>query len=424
MQAESPKLLIKIPTRSRPAKFFDTLDKHYKFLSRKVPYHFLISCDSDDPTMNNPQIIKQLKSYPNLSFSFEKGSCKVAAYNRDIHSGLPFDILLLSSDDMIPACVGYDKIIVDAMLENFPDFDGVLNFHDGNVGGQLNTLPVIGKKFFDRFGFAYNPAYLSLFCDEELTVISRMLGKEKVIDTIILKHMHPSYKHASWDDLYKRNQALFNRDKQVFIKRQQKNFDFDRDAIDNAMPMMWSILICTLDERADQFNELYTKLMDQIKQAGLEDKVEVLFYCDNREATVGYKRNQLLLASKGKYVCFIDDDDDVHDRYIEMIYERLLRNPDCINLIGVMTRNGNDPRRFIHSIEYDHYFESKKVYYRPPNHLNPMRRSIAIQYLFPEKNVGEDTDWAMKIAKAKLLKTEERIAEPYYYYQWVTKSKK
>ena len=182
---------------------------------------------------------------------------------------------------------------------------------------------------------------------------------------------------------------------------------------------MWSILICTLPERKESFDCLCKKLHQQIRDHNLQDKVEVLSFLDNRgEHTVGQKRNALLRSSVGKYVCFIDDDDDVNDELVRMVYERLLRNPDCVSLVGIITSYGRDPKLFIHSMRYSTWFEKDNIYYRPPNHLNPIRRSIAIQFLFPEINRSEDFDWSMQIQRSGLIKTEEYIQEPYYFYNY------
>lgn len=184
---------------------------------------------------------------------------------------------------------------------------------------------------------------------------------------------------------------------------------------------IWSILICTLQEREDRFNFIYNKLINQINALNLNDEIEILYFLDNREHNIGYKRNYLLEVSTGKYTCFIDDDDDVHDQYIEMIYERLLKNPDCVSLIGIITFNNINPRVFIHSIIYDSWFQKNEIYYRPPNHLNPIRSKIAKKFAFPEKNYGEDADWSMQISRSGLLKTEEEINVPYYFYQYTSK---
>src|SRR5271154_5698770 len=140
VSAEKTNLLIKIPTRSRPHKFFKTLDTYYQRLSFTVPYTFLISCDADDASMNNPVIIQRLTTYPHLVFKFGNNHAKVEAYNANIDE-FDFDILIAASDDMVPMVDNFDAIILDNMKEAFPDLDGVLHFNDGSIGRPCNTLP-------------------------------------------------------------------------------------------------------------------------------------------------------------------------------------------------------------------------------------------------------------------------------------------
>lgn len=184
-----------------------------------------------------------------------------------------------------------------------------------------------------------------------------------------------------------------------------------------AQNKLWSILICTLEERKKSFDALYAKVQRQIDVNHLSDQVEILFFRDNREHSVGFKRNFLLQQSKAEYVCFLDDDDDVHGRYVPMIYEKLQQKPDCVSLIGVMTTHGKNPEVFKHSIAYNNkYCTENGVHYRPPNHLNPVKRDIAAQFSFPETNFGEDYSWAHLLAQSCLLKNEAVIEEPYYFY--------
>lgn len=184
----------------------------------------------------------------------------------------------------------------------------------------------------------------------------------------------------------------------------------------------WSILICTLEERKAWFEPLYNKILQQIKEVGLNDHIEVLYFLDNREASIGHKRNALFDAARGEYVNFLDDDDDIHANYIAMLYECMRKKPDVVKLMGIITFHGKSPRLFVHSIQYKTYFEHNGIYFRPPNHLNPMKRSLAMKFRFPEQgprgNFGEDFDWSMEIAKAGLLKTEEAVDEPYYFYRY------
>jgi hypothetical protein len=182
------------------------------------------------------------------------------------------------------------------------------------------------------------------------------------------------------------------------------------------MEKLLDILICTLDSRTKQFDYISEKLANQITSLGVD--VSIIFFKDNREHSIGHKRNVLLADSKAEYICFVDDDDDVSDSYLLNITKALGTSPDCASLTGIITFNGTAPKKFIHSIRYNSYFEKDKVYFRPPNHLNAIRREIAAKFTFPEVNFSEDTDWAMQIAKAGVLQTESWIEEPIYYYKF------
>ena len=72
----APHLLIKIPTRSRPEKFLQVLDLYYQKLSGEIPYHFVISCDSSDTSMNNVRIIEQIEKYPHITLFFTDNRSK------------------------------------------------------------------------------------------------------------------------------------------------------------------------------------------------------------------------------------------------------------------------------------------------------------------------------------------------------------
>lgn len=421
--ADKTNLLIKIPTRSRPNQFFKNLDKFYQKLSYTVSYRFLITCDTNDTAMNNPNVIKRLQNYPNLDFSFSDNLSKVEAFNKDIGK-YDFDIVIALHDDMEPVVKNFDKIIVDTMEKSFPDYDGVLNFNDGFVGGCCNTLPVIGKQFYKNFGYIYNPEYKALVCNVELTLISKILKTEKVIDQVIIKHNHPAWNAGPKDSLYEINEKFHDHDREVFVKRRARNFELSDEQISKYNPKIWSILICTIDERKESLDKLCTKLKAQIKNLELSDQIEILCCRDKRgQNTIGLKRNTLLEQSCGKYISFIDDDDDIHDDYIKLIYEKLLNNPDCVSLTGIITTNSQDPKKFIHSIKYKNWFENKNTYFRSPNHLNAIKRAVAIQFAFPEKNFAEDAEWSNAIAKSELLKIEEVIDIPYYFYLFKNNNK-
>jgi len=183
------KILFKYPTRGRPLKFFRALESYYKLMSNQKNFEFIVTLDNDDSEMNKPEILESLKKIPNLTYKLGNSKSKIEAINADMQN-TNFDILVLVSDDMIPEEKGYDDIIRNEMNSKFPDTDGVLWFFDG-WRRDLNTLSILGKKYYDRFGYIYHPAYKSFWCDAEFTDVGNILNKQAFIDRVIIRHLHP-----------------------------------------------------------------------------------------------------------------------------------------------------------------------------------------------------------------------------------------
>lgn len=188
-----------------------------------------------------------------------------------------------------------------------------------------------------------------------------------------------------------------------------------------------SLLIPTIFGREKYFESLMGVLSPQC----MSERVEFCIVKDNKENSIGQKRNGLLGMATGEWVCFIDDDDWVSPNYISLLMEGINKNVDCCSLKGIITVDGKDPQFFEHSIRYSRYetvegadFGKGEVkYLRFPNHISCIRASIAKQFSFPDKNFSEDTDWATQIHKSGLLKTEHYIDEVLYHYEYITNKK-
>jgi len=173
-----------------------------------------------------------------------------------------------------------------------------------------------------------------------------------------------------------------------------------------------SILIPSLDERNTKLENLKTELNRQIDKKS----VQVIAVTDDRQMSIGQKRNMLLNQSSGEYVAFIDDDDLISKDYIEKVLNGVKNNPSCSSLTGRIMFSDGYSRPFIHSLKYDRWIDDHegKVYYRPPNHLNAVKRDIAKAVGFPSVNLGEDRHFSMGIRS--LLKREEWIDGVIYQY--------
>ncbi len=169
---------------------------------------------------------------------------------------------------------------------------------------------------------------------------------------------------------------------------------------------------------------LITKLQGQISKCSFAAEI---LYDDSEFDTIGEKRNRLLKNAKGKYLCFVDDDDDISNNYIERLRWASISDCDCASLRGVITTDGKNPLIFEHSIRYKEWKTNKEgesphatTYERFPNHLNMVRSSIAKKFKFTEKNYGEDFDWSKKLHESGLIKTEQQIPDIIYLYKYIS----
>jgi hypothetical protein len=215
------KLLIKFPTRNRPQKFLEVLTKYVQMATDKANIQFIVSYDMDDYTMS-PDVIKKAESLKNVKCIEGVSLSKIDACNRDIEEAGNWDIIVLASDDMIPVTIGWDQIIRNSMDQSYPDLDGVLYFPDGYT--TLNTMCIMGKKYFDRFNYIYHPDYMSLWCDNEFMEVANSLGKQKKFNQTLFKHEHPANNKTRMDSLYLMNEKFYSADRITYMNRKKMNF--------------------------------------------------------------------------------------------------------------------------------------------------------------------------------------------------------
>jgi len=176
-----------------------------------------------------------------------------------------------------------------------------------------------------------------------------------------------------------------------------------------------SILILTLPTRIDSYANLIKTLNQQVIQNNLMNRVQILSFCDTKEISVGEKRNILLNKSNGKYVCFIDDDDEIAPNYLIKLISAIESGADVITFCGDYIENTN-VKPFSISIIHRSNYNNPNIFYRLPNHLCPVKREIALSCQFTDKNFGEDSDYSERINK--YIKNEFHIQDKLYFYMY------
>ena len=110
------------------------------------------------------------------------------------------------------------------MKNLYPDTDGVLWFNDGYQGDRLNTLCILGKKYYERFNYIYHPDYKSCWSDNEFMEVGNILGKQTYINQVIIRHEHPDWGYGSIDYVHNNNVKDWHHDNNVFQQRKSNNF--------------------------------------------------------------------------------------------------------------------------------------------------------------------------------------------------------
>lgn len=199
--------------------------------------------------------------------------------------------------------------------------------------------------------------------------------------------------------------------------------------------MKLSILICTTTERVPLFTDLLHEFDKQLQEregwtakgnAGSEivyrktNEAELIALCDNKEMTIGAKRQRLLEMAQGDWIVYFDDDDMPAPNYVNLILSHMSDQVDCMGIKVKMTTNGLNEQTCLHRLGRK-WAESKEGYdyVRPIIHFNPVRRSLALKAGFKDIRFGEDRDYSDRLNK--LVKKEAFIDEWLFHYRYSNK---
>lgn len=191
-----------------------------------------------------------------------------------------------------------------------------------------------------------------------------------------------------------------------------------------------TVMILSIPSRIESAVSLMKKLEGQL---GNRRSVEILILTDNRSQSISEKRNVLLKSARGKFVCFLDDDDGVANNYIDLLLSAIKENPtvDCISFKQFCSLDG-EPMNVEFGIGNPHgqLWRTEEGTLgdinRPPYHMCLFRRELAqseeFRPMFAEngQSYGEDFDWLIRLYPKVV--TERHIPEHLHMYVYNSKS--
>lgn len=162
-------------------------------------------------------------------------------------------------------------------------------------------------------------------------------------------------------------------------------------------------------------------------QPQLTSDVRVLVLTDGGQATVGAKRQRLIREATAEWVSFVDDDDMVPTDHVARILEVQTKAADIIGFRLNYYSDGSRAGYAVHSYDATGWPAPPDVqrgwkrFDRLPNHLNPVRRSIALGVGYKDLAFGEDGDYAQRMAALNPRPREAFIDAPMYDYLFRSK---
>ncbi len=152
--------------------------------------------------------------------------------------------------------------------------------------------------------------------------------------------------------------------------------------------------------------------------------IEVLVYLDDKEMTIGEKRELLYKGAKGAWSWQIDSDDDISDDAIELILEAIKQEPDCITFEEYVSIDGREYKSN-HSLSYPGWVGNGEYllsdgfhFWRTPFFKSVIKTDIARSVPVPRIRWGEDNMWSDELQKH--LKTEVHISKQLYLYKHIS----
>ena len=208
-----PKLLIIVPSRSRPANAHRLLEALEE--TATAPVEVLFAVDSDDPLR---------REYPLENTRIVQGGSMVAALNEV--AGVEadnYEYLAFLGDDTLPHPHWYAKIMYALGAKK----NSIVYPNDLIQGENLPTSVFMDSNIVRSLGFMAPPTLTHLFVDNYWKVLGQSIRTLTYVPDAVIEHLHPLVSKADSDEVYARVDGLYGADEAEFRQHMENHFEED-----------------------------------------------------------------------------------------------------------------------------------------------------------------------------------------------------
>ena len=208
------KITILHPSRNRPNQANETIKNWLSKAHDRASIEYILSVDKDD---------RDLKRYKAIGIengtyvSVNRNKSAIEAINNAAKVSTA-NLIIVVSDDF-DCEQDWDLKLLTA-LEGKEDY--IVKTQDG-IQDWIITLPILDRKYYNRFGYVYNPGYIHLWVDTEMTSVADYLGRKIILD-LMFPHNHHSVGKSKKDAINERNNKTWNQGKKLYNERKAINF--------------------------------------------------------------------------------------------------------------------------------------------------------------------------------------------------------
>src|SRR6185312_3169539 len=216
--ATKTKISIIHPSRSRAEQAHKTCTNWLDKATNPHEIEYILSVDISDPDL---AYYYGKFDWPTTNICVNDNKTAIEAINNAAKQATGNLLIVVSDDFDCPE--HWDAWLTDA-LEGKEDF---VVKTDNGLQPWIVTLPIMDRKYYERFGYIYYPGYNHLFCDTEMSMVGTLLGRTITLP-IKFPHLHysQSYGHKK-DAINEKNDATWKQGEDLYIERVKSQFGLE-----------------------------------------------------------------------------------------------------------------------------------------------------------------------------------------------------
>jgi len=202
------------PSRNRPEQAEETIKLWLGNAKDSSQIEYILSIDHNDKDLKRYKAISD-RNGTKTHIAMNKSA--IEAINRAAKKSQG-NLIIVVSDDFKSEEAWDEKLLKE--LEGKEDF--IVKTQDG-IQEWIITLPILDRKYYERFGYVYFPGYSHLWSDTEMTSVADLTGR-KITSQLFFEHEHYSTGKSKKDAINAKNDSTWHQGKKLYNNRKKINF--------------------------------------------------------------------------------------------------------------------------------------------------------------------------------------------------------